>query len=311
MKKISVIIPVYNEEGNIAKLHQEVKETCLAAGYEFEVIIVDDGSSDRTAEAVKGLSPVKLVRFRKNFGQTAGLDAGIKQAKFDLLATMDGDGQNDPADIPGMVAYLEEKDLDAVSGWRKNRQDKFGKKLASRGADLLRRILVNDGVHDSGCSLKVYRKECFENLNLYGEMHRFIPALLKFKGFKVGEMVVNHRPRGSGQTKYNWKRLVKGIIDLISVWFWGKYALRPLHLLGGFGILLSSAGILVSLFTVYKFIAGVNLHLTVWPLLSAFLLLMGIELFVLGLLADMLTRNYYESAQAKPYYNVKEIIEKK
>lgn len=308
MTKISIIIPVYNEEGNIAKLHQEITETCRAADYEFEIIIVDDGSSDRTFEVVKSLSPVKLVRFRKNFGQTAALDAGIKAAGFDLIVTMDGDGQNDPADIPKLVKQLKDKELDAVSGWRTDRQDNFFKKLASRGADLLRRMLVDDGIHDSGCSLKLYRRECFNGLNLYGEIHRFLPALIKIKGFKIGELPVNHRPRQSGRSKYNWERLIKGTIDLISVWFWGKYAARPLHLLGGLGIILLFLGTVLSVFSFFLFLSGQDLSNTEWPLISVFLLIMGIMLFILGLMADMNSRNYHDNAENRPY-SIKEIIE--
>ena len=159
---------------------------------------------------------------RKNFGQTAAMDAGIKAAQYDYIVTMDGDRQNDPADIPKLVKYLEDNNLDIVSGWRKNRKDTVMKKFTSRVANFLRGIIVKDHIHDSGCSLKIYKKECFDHINLYGEMHRFIPALLKIKGFEVGEVVVNHRPRTAGVTKYNWKRTVKGFVDMISLWFWSK-----------------------------------------------------------------------------------------
>lgn len=308
MAKISIIIPVYNEEANIAKLHREIVGTCRAAGYEFEIIIVDDGSNDRTAEIVKSLSPVKLIRFRKNFGQTAALDAGIKAAKNEYLITMDGDGQNDPIDIPKLIKYLEDNKLDAVSGWRQNRQDSFSKKFVSRGADWLRKFLINDQIHDSGCTLKVYRTECFDKLSLYGEMHRFIPAILAVKGFKIGELVVNHRPRTAGKTKYNWKRMIKGLIDLISVWFWSKYAVRPLHLLGGLGIFLSLIGGACSLLTIYIFLTGKDLSGTVLPLLSFFFLIMGMQMFILGLIADVNSKNYHESLANTPY-SIKEIIE--
>lgn len=311
MIKTSIIIPVYNEEGNIAKLHQEIVQVCQANFFEFEIIIVDDGSSDKTAEVVKKLSPIKLIRFRRNFGQTAAFDAGIKHAAYEYIITLDGDGQNDPADIPRLIQHLEKNNLDAVSGWRKKRQDSLGKKFASRGADLLRKFLINDGIHDSGCGLKVYRKECFNGLNLYGELHRFIPALIKIKGFKIGEIVVNHRPRQSGETKYNWKRIAKGLIDLVAVWFWGKYAVRPLHLLGGLGIVLIFFGLISGSVSLVEFFSGFDLSNTALPALTAFFLIMGVQLFVLGLLADMLTRNYYESTRAKTYYNIEEIIEKK
>ena len=178
MTSISVVVPVFNEEGNVEALHKEILDVCKANNYQFEVIFVDDGSSDRTAEICKTLKPLKFIQMRKNFGQTAAMDAGIKASQYDYIVTMDGDRQNDPADIPHMIQYLEENNLDVVSGWRKNRKDTFFKKFTSRGANLLRHMIVHDGIHDSGCSLKVYRKECFKGINLYGEQHRFIPALL-------------------------------------------------------------------------------------------------------------------------------------
>lgn len=242
MASISVVVPVFNEEGNVEELHREIVEVCRAQHYEYEIIFVDDGSSDKTVEICKTLKPLKLIQMRRNFGQTAAMDAGIKAAQYDYIVTLDGDRQNDPADIPNMIVYLEENDLDVVSGWRKNRKDTFMKRFISRGANALRYLLVHDGIHDSGCSLKVYRRECFKGVNLYGEQHRFIPAILRMKGFTVGEVVVNHRARTAGVTKYNWKRTVKGFVDMISVWFWNKYATRPLHMLGGGWSALSGTG---------------------------------------------------------------------
>ena len=193
MQGISVVVPVFNEEGNVRELHKEILEVCKKENYKFEIIFVDDGSKDKTPEICKELKPLKYIRMRKNFGQTAAMDAGIKLAQYDYIVTMDGDRQNDPADIPKLVNYLEENDLDIVSGWRKNRKDTVMKKFTSRVANFLRGIIVKDNIHDSGCSLKIYKKECFDHINLYGEMHRFIPALLKIKGFEVGEVVVNQR----------------------------------------------------------------------------------------------------------------------
>lgn len=236
MLGVSVVVPVYNEEGNVEKLHQEIKRMCVNAGYDYEIIFINDGSSDKTDQICRTLKPLKYIQFRRNFGQTAAMDAGIKAATKEFIATLDGDGQNDPADIPKMLEYMREHQYDVVSGWRKNRKDTFMKRFISRGANALRYLLVHDGIHDSGCSLKVYRRECFKGINLYGEQHRFIPAILEIKGFKVGEMVVNHRARTSGKTKYNWHRTIKGFVDMISVWFWNKYASRPLHVLGAFGI---------------------------------------------------------------------------
>jgi len=309
-KRISVIIPVFNEAENINELHQEIRAVCEANNYEYEIIIINDGSIDKTAEVAKSLKPVKLISFRKNFGQTAALDAGIKAARNNYLVTLDGDRQNDPADIPRLVEYLERNDLDAVSGWRKNRRDKLTKKIASRGADWLRKFLVNDRIHDSGCTLKIYKKECFNNINLYGEMHRFIPALLAVKGFKIGEITVNHRPRLLGQTKYNWQRMIKGLIDLIAVWFWSKYAVRPLHLLGGLGIFVLFLGAVSSIISIFIFLSVGDLSNTLWPLLSSFLLIMGVQLFILGLMADLNSRNYHESNRITPY-SIKEFTENK
>ena len=216
MQGISVVVPVFNEEGNVRELHKEILEVCKKENYKFEIILVDDGSKDKTPEICKELKPLKYIRMRKNFGQTAAMDAGIKLAQYDYIVTMDGDRQNDPADIPKLVNYLEENDLDIVSGWRKNRKDTVMKKFTSRVANFLRGIIVKDNIHDSGCSLKIYKKECFDHINLYGEMHRFIPALLRIKGFEVGEVVVYHRPLTAGVTKYIWKRTIKGFVDMIS-----------------------------------------------------------------------------------------------
>ena len=310
MKSISIVIPVFNEEENIISLHSEIKTICEQEAYDYEIIFVDDGSSDKSVELIKELEPIKLIKFRKNYGQTAAFDAGIKNASKHYIVTMDGDGQNDPKDIPNLVSYLEKNDLDVVSGWRKNRKDKFMKKFVSRGANFLRKMLINDGIHDSGCSLKIFKRECFENLSLYGEMHRFIPALLKIKGFKVGEIIVNHRARTAGITKYSWNRTVKGFIDMVSVWFWNKYSVRPLHLLGGIGFFFIFLSILTGFFTIYKFIIGANMSQTVLPILTTFLFLTGLQMFISGLIADILMKSYFETTRNNSY-NIKEIFDKK
>jgi glycosyltransferase involved in cell wall biosynthesis len=172
---VSVVVPVYNEQENIKELHNEIKAVCEQQGYDYEIIFVDDGSTDSTFETARGLSPLKYIRFRRNFGQTAAMDAGIKAAAKDLIVTMDGDRQNDPADIPKMISFLEEEDLDVVSGWRKNRKDTALKKFTSRGANMLRGVIVKDNIHDSGCSLKVYKRECFENVNLMAKCTGLFP----------------------------------------------------------------------------------------------------------------------------------------
>ncbi len=309
MFKISVVVPVYNEEGNVAELHREIKDICEKNNYVYEIIFINDGSSDKTEEICRTLRPLKYIRLRKNFGQTAAMDAGIKASQYDYIVTMDGDRQNDPEDIPKMLEYMTENDLDVVSGWRKHRKDSFMKKFTSRGANLLRHILVHDGIHDSGCSLKVYRKECFEHVNLYGEQHRFIPAILKIKGFTVGEVVVNHRPRTAGVTKYNWKRTIKGFVDMISVWFWNKYSSRPLHLLGGIGFFFTFLGGCCGIWSVVLFAMGKKMSNNIFPpLLTIFFIIIGLLMFVFGLMSEILVKTYFGTG-VDASYSVKEITD--
>lgn len=311
MQGISVVVPVFNEEGNVRELHKEILEVCKKENYKFEIIFVDDGSKDKTPEICKELKPLKYIRMRKNFGQTAAMDAGIKLAQYDYIVTMDGDRQNDPADIPKLVNYLEENDFDIVSGWRKNRKDTIMKKFTSRVANFLRGIIVKDNIHDSGCSLKIYKKECFDHINLYGEMHRFIPALLKIKGFEVGEVVVNHRPRTAGMTKYNWKRTIKGFVDMISLWFWSKYAVRPLHIMGAGGMISIFLGIVCAIWSIVLFVLGYKMSNNIMPpLLTVFFIIVGLLMFIFGLMSDMMSKTYYGSGIDKSY-SVKETIENK
>jgi len=298
---VSVVVPVYNEELNVAALHEEILGVCRREGYTFEIIFVDDGSSDDTVDVLRTLSPVKVVSLRRNFGQTAAMDAGIKAARYDLVVTMDGDRQNDPNDIPKLIDHLYANKLDVVSGWRKDRKDPFAKNFVSRGANLLRKFLINDGIHDSGCSLKVYKRDAFVGLTLYGEMHRFIPAILKIKGYRVGEAVVNHRARIAGETKYNYRRTLKGLIDMTSVWFWNKYAVRPLHLLGGIGLLFMLMGTVAGIFAVNEVLRGKAVNDSGWSLLTTFLFLSGLQLFVAGLLSDIAIKTYFGSTRDVSY----------
>lgn len=306
-KLISIVVPVFNEGECIGELHKEIVTVCEQESYKYEIIIVDDGSTDGTDEVVKKLSPVVYLKLRRNFGQTAAMDCGIKQAQGGLIITLDGDGQNDPADIPKLINYLESNHLDIVSGWRKNRKDSFMKKISSRAANLLRSFIIKDDLNDSGCSLKVYRSDCFKGISLFGEIHRFIPAILRIKGFRIGEIEVNHRPRTTGRTKYGWKRGIKGIIDMISVWFWHKYAVRPLHLLGGLGILSFMLGSIVTAVGIVFYFSGITLFRFFLPILSLFLLISGIQFFLFGLMADMLSKNYFETT-ANSSYSVSEVF---
>lgn len=305
---LSVVVPLYNEEGNTGELHKKIVEACQKIGKSFEIIFVDDGSKDRTAEECKKLSPLKFIRFRRNFGQTAAFDAGIKNAEGEIIITMDGDLQNDPNDIQLLLEEMK-KGFDIVSGWRWQRKDSLSKKIFSRGANLLRKILIQDKIHDSGCSLKAYKKECFEDVDLFGEMHRFIPAILELEGFKVSEVKVNHLPRIYGKTKYNWKRAFKGFVDMVSIWFWRKYANRSLHLFGSTGIILSLLGSAILIWmTVEKIFYQQSISEKIWPLVGLFFIMVGVQLFVSGILSDILVKNYYKSRN-RMNYSIKEIVE--
>jgi len=307
MISLSIVVPVYNEEGNVEELHKEIKEVCEKANYDYEIIFINDGSSDKTDEICRTLRPLKYIQFRRNFGQTAAMDAGIKASAKEFIATLDGDRQNDPHDIPRMIEYLLENDLDVVSGWRKNRKDTFMKRFISRGANLFRYVLVHDGIHDSGCSLKVYRRECFKGINLYGEQHRFIPAILQMKGYRVGEVVVNHRARTAGVTKYNWKRTIKGFVDMISIWFWNRYAARPLHMLGGFGMFFLALGGGCGIWSIVLWIAGRKMSDNIFPpLMTIFFIVIGLLLFVFGLMSEILMKTYY-GVHVDTSYSIKEI----
>lgn len=310
-KYLSIVVPVLNEEGVVKKLHKDILEICQEIGRDFEIIFINDGSTDKTLEVMQTLSPIKIINFRKNFGQTAAMDAGIKSSQGDYIVTLDGDGQNDPADIVHLIDKLEKDNLDIVSGWRKNRKDTFFKKFFSRCAAMLRKKLIDDGIHDSGCSLKIYRRECFDHLDLVGEMHRFIPALLMIKGYKIGEIEVNHYPRTTGKTKYNMKRGVKGVLDMFSVWFWKKYANRPLHFFGGIGILLIIVSTMAGLLSIYKKIfLNQDLSDTALTQLCMVGFLTGIQFFVFGLLSDMMAKTYFNTTKDK-IYDIKEVIENK
>ena len=304
---LSVVVPLYNEEGNAKELHRRIKEACGKLGKSYEIIFIDDGSTDGTVKDCAGLTPLQLIRFRKNYGQTAAFDAGIKAACGDVVVTMDGDLQNDPSDIGKLLEKMQEG-YDVVAGWRAARKDPFMKKLSSRLANFARQILIEDNIHDSGCSLKAYKRECFADVDLFGEMHRFMPAILQFDGYKVSEVKVNHFPRTVGVTKYNWKRGMKGMVDMISIWFWRKYSSRPLHLFGGSGIILSLVGfgILVWM-AVEKIFFNASLAEKIWPLIGVFFIMIGVILFIFGLLADIIIRSYYKE-QGRMNYSIKEVL---
>lgn len=305
---LSIVVTLFNERGNVAVLHQRIMEVCTKLDMPFEIIFVDDGSTDGTKEVCETLSPLTLISFRKNFGQTAALDAGVKYARGAVIVTMDGDLQDDPKDIPRLLAKLKEG-YDVVSGWRFKRKDNIGKRITSRTANMLRKIFFKDNIHDSGCSLKAYRKECFRDLDLFGEMHRFIPALLAHRGFRVGEVQVTHHRRTWGVSKYgNLRRGLKSLTDMIAVWFWDKFAVRPVHLFGGTGMLVTLIGVgVLTWMAVERIFFGIEISDKIWPLLGFFFIVAGIQFFTFGLIADILIKNYYKNNRQRNYF-IKDIV---
>jgi len=296
---ISVVVPAYNEEQNVLPLYAELKAVLDKLGKSYEIIYVDDGSKDNTAKNVEALhkkdSKVRLLKFRRNFGQTAALDAGFKAAQGKIVISLDADLQDNPAEIPRFLEKLDEGN-DVVCAWRINRKDSLSKHLFSRFANLLRKIALGRGVHDSGCTFRAYRTEAIKDLNLFGEMHRYLPYLLMWKGFKVGELKVAHRQRKFGKTKYGVGRLLKGFIDMFVMKFWMQYSARPAHLFGGLGALLGALGFLTGLWLVVeKFVFGTAIANRPLLLLAVLLVVLGAQLFLFGILADILVKIYYKN----------------
>jgi glycosyltransferase involved in cell wall biosynthesis len=304
---ISVVIPVYNEEENIGELHRELRSVLKPMNIDYEIIFVDDGSTDSTFDGLIKVhetdNNVRIIKFRRNFGQTAAMSAGFDQAKGEIVITMDGDLQNDPSDIPRMIKKLESEDYDVICGWRHMRKDSLPKKAISKLANILRRNLVGGlTIHDSGCTMRIYKSECLRNLNIYGEMHRYIPNLLNWKGYKIGEIKVNHRKRSYGITKYNWRRIIRGFLDLMVVAFWQKYSFRPIHIFGLMGIILGIFGAIVAMYLVIeRLFFGSALAERPLFMVSIFFVILGVQFFVTGILADIMIKTYYGQNKEKNY----------
>ncbi|MGE5894308.1 MAG: glycosyltransferase family 2 protein [bacterium] len=308
---ISIVIPVYNEEENVYPLHEKLTGDLRNAGLDYEVIYVDDGSRDRTLEFLEEIQArdkrVIVISLRRNFGQTAAFAAGFDFAKGDIIVTMDGDLQNDPKDIPKLIAMMPEYDL--VSGWRKDRKDPFfSRRLPSMAANALISKVTGVQLHDYGCSLKAYKREVVKNIRLYGEMHRFIPAVASWYGVKVGEVVTTHHSRTRGKSKYGISRTIKVFLDLITVKFLQSFSTKPIQFFGPMGLTSGFLGFLILLYlTAEKLVFGKSIGGRPLLLLGALLIIVGIQMIGMGLISEILVRVYHES-QRKPIYVVKKII---
>jgi glycosyltransferase involved in cell wall biosynthesis len=325
---VSVIIPLYNEEENVEALYRELdaalrhadeRDTDIAQihHHTYEILFIDDGSTDRTLERLQAVvandPAVRIIRFRRNFGQTAALSAGFDYARGDILVPLDGDLQNDPADIPRLLEKIDEG-YDVVSGWRTRRQDPFlRRRLPSIVANRLISWISGVHLHDYGCTLKAYRRDAMTEVRLYGEMHRFIPIHVSWYGGRIAELEVNHRPRKGGRSKYGLDRTVKVVLDLIVIAFLSHYARKPIYVFGGFGLLMFVLAFLTGCWGLYiKYLADppTMLNRTPIPAMVAGMAIVGFLAIFMGLLAEMNTRIYYES-QRKPIYSVREVIEPK
>lgn len=309
---LSIIIPVYNEEENIAALFAQLREALTDIGRSYEIIAVDDGSRDGSFELLKELHDqddhLQVVRFRRNFGQTAAFAAGFDQSRGDVVITMDADLQNDPADIPLLLAEVD-KGYDVVSGWRVDRQDAFvTRRLPSVVANWLISQVTGVHLHDYGCSLKAYRREVVKGVQLYGELHRFIPALSSWMGVSVTEIPVRHHARRFGKSKYGISRTIRVLLDLLTVRFLLSYSTRPIQIFGGLGLLSFLVGTALGVYlTFVKLALGQDIGSRPLLLLAVLLMLVGVQLITMGLLGELVVRTYYES-QGKRIYVVRDVL---
>lgn len=312
---ISVVIPLLNEEENIPLLYDELNQVFQSINYDYEFVFIDDGSSDNSLQLLKDLQAkdenVVLVSFRKNFGQTAAMAAGFDYAQGDIIVTMDADLQNDPNDIPMLLAKIDEG-YDVVTGWRHDRKDAFiNRKLPSIIANKIISKTTGVHLHDYGCTLKAFRKEVIKNVKLYGEMHRFIPAIASGMGIDFTEVKVNHRPRRFGTSKYGISRTIRVILDLLTVKFLLSYATKPIQVFGLMGMVSGGIGFLIALvMTFQRQVLGIPLADRPLLFLAVLLIFIGIQFVSLGLIAELQARTYHES-QNKPVYFVKEVINSK
>ncbi len=309
---VSVVIPLLNEEQNIPILYGELTQALKKSSVEYELVFVDDGSSDSSLEILEDIQrndpAVCVLSLRKNFGQTAAMSAGFDRARGDIIIAMDADLQNDPADIPMLLEKIN-GGADLVTGWRFNRQDPFlSRKLPSKIANKIISVTTGVHLHDYGCTLKAFKSDVIKNIKLYGEMHRFIPAIASAMGVTMAEVKVNHRPRRFGTSKYGISRTLRVILDLITVKFLLNYATRPIHVFGTIGVVSGFAGVLLAVvLTIQRQFYGVPLSGRPMLLLAILLIFIGVQFVTIGLVAEMLARTYHES-QAKPTYYIRKVI---
>jgi len=308
--EVSVLVPVLDEAATVEELAARVASVLEGLGRSFEIVFIDDGSSDSTPERVRAARQrdprVRLVRLRRNFGKAAALSAGFDHSRGAILVTMDGDLQDDPEEIPRFLETLEQNDLDLVSGWKRRRRDPAGKRIPSLLFNWATRRLAQVDLHDFNCGFKAYRREVLAEIAIYGELHRYIPVLASRRGFAVGEIEVEHHPRRHGVSKYGWDRFYKGLLDLITVLFITRYTRRPLHLFGAFGLLFLSAGFAINLYLAILWARGAYLSNRPLLLLGVLLMLLGIQVLTTGLVGEMITLKNFRRRDS---YSVKERLE--
>ena len=296
---LSVVVPVYNEERSVELLYDEIAAALDPLGHEWEAVFVDDGSTDGSFAALTRLhsraANVRVVRLRRNFGKAAALAAGFAQASGDVIATLDADGQDDPAELPRLLAKLDEG-YDLVSGWKVRRRDPWRRRLVSRVFNTVTGWISGVRLHDMNCGFKAYRAEVVRGLPLYGELHRFIPVLAHERGYRVTELAVNHRPREHGRSRYGIERYLRGFFDLITVTFMGRYRHRPLHLFGGLGLALGGIGFLICVYLTILWFAGNAIGHRPLLTLGVLLVVVGMQFLSLGLIGEMITTHHEERA---------------
>jgi glycosyltransferase involved in cell wall biosynthesis len=299
---VSVVVPVYNEERSVELLFDEIRAALEPLEAEWEAVFVDDGSSDGSFAALTRLhsraANVRVVRLRRNFGKSAALAAGFRRSDGGVIVTIDADGQDDPAEIPRLLAKLEEG-FDLVSGWKARRRDPWRRRVASRIFNVLTGWISGVRLHDMNCGLKAYRAEVVRGLALYGELHRFLPVLAHERGFRIAELPVNHRPREHGRSRYGVERYLRGFFDLITVTFMGRYRHRPLHLFGGLGLLLGAVGFLICAYLTVLWFTGDAIGHRPLLTLGVLLVVVGMQFLSLGLIGEMITTHHEERAAAR------------